>query len=93
MADALGLAAQDVISVRDPREQQGALRIPPEHLDRHAVHVVSIEDGACSLSLETRVYGSSPYADGVARIVSAVHAHPLENRIHSVAEFVERGWV
>ena len=93
MADALGLAAEDVVSVRDPAAQQAALRIPREHLDRHAVHVISIEDGACSISMESRVYGSSPYADGVARIVAAVHAHPLEQRIHSISEFVERGWV
>jgi 4-hydroxy-tetrahydrodipicolinate reductase len=93
MADALGLAAEAVVSVRDPEEQQAALRIPREHLDRHAVHLISIEDGACSISMESRVYGSSPYADGVGRIVSAVHTHPLEQRIHSIAEFVERGWI
>jgi hypothetical protein len=93
IADALGLAAEDVVSVREPRVQETALRIPREHLERHAVHVISIEDGACSISMETRVYGSSPYADGVARIVSAVRTHPLEQRIHSIAEFIAWGWV
>ncbi|NML42270.1 dihydrodipicolinate reductase [Ramlibacter sp. G-1-2-2] len=93
MAASLGLGAGDVVSVRDPAEQQGALGIPPEHLPRHAVHVISIDDGACSIAMETRVYGASPYADGVARIVSAVHAHPLANGVHSIAEFIERGWI
>jgi hypothetical protein len=93
IADALGLAAEDVVSVREPRVQETALRIPREHLERHAVHVISIEDGACSISMETRVYGSSPYADGVARIVCAVRTHPLEQRIHTIAEFIAWGWV
>jgi 4-hydroxy-tetrahydrodipicolinate reductase len=93
IARSLGVCADEVVSVRDPREQEAALRIPPEHLDRHAVHVVSVQEGSCSISMETRVYGSSPYADGVARIVAAAHAQPLEKRIYPIREFVERGWL
>lgn len=93
MAQSLGLAAADVISVRDVKEQQARFGIPVEHLGRHAVHAISIDDDTCSLRLETRVYGSSPYADGVARIVSAIAAHPLERRLYAVDEFIERGWV
>jgi hypothetical protein len=43
--------------------------------------------------LETRVYGSSPYADGVSKIVLAVAAHPLENRLYAIGEFIEHGWI
>jgi 4-hydroxy-tetrahydrodipicolinate reductase len=93
IAQSLGLSAKEVVSVRDPEEQQKTLRIPAEHLDRHAVHAIVIEDAACRISLETRVYGASPYADGVSRIVSAVFAHQLENRVYSIDEFVEQGWV
>lgn len=93
IAQAFGLSAKDVISVRDPYEQQSALRIPTEHLSRHAVHAILIEDGACRISLETRVYGSSPYADGVAKIVSAVVSRQLESRVYAIDEFVENGWV
>jgi len=93
LAQSLGLAAADVVSVRDVKEQQARLGVPAEHLGRHAVHAISIEDDSCSLRLETRVYGSSPYADGVARIVSAIAAHPLERRLYAVDEFIERGWV
>jgi len=93
IAEALGLASEDVVSVRDPREQEVALRVPQQHLARHAVHVVSIEDGACSISMETRVYGNSPYADGLSRIIAAVHKHPLERRAHTITEFIDRGWV
>lgn len=93
IAEALGLAAQDIVSVRNPQEQEVALRIPQQHLPRHAVHVVSIQDGACSISMEARVYGSSPYADGVSRIIAAVQKYRIDRRIHSIAEFIDRGWV
>lgn len=93
IAQSLGLAANDVVSVRDTKVQLAALHIPAEHLGRHAVHAILIEDGACRVSFETRVYGASPYADGVARIVSAVTSYPLENRVYAIDEFVEHGWV
>jgi dihydrodipicolinate reductase len=93
MAQSLGLSAEDVVSVRDREEQSTVLRIPKEHLGRHAVHAILIEDGGCRISLETRVYGASPYAKGVAKIVSAVAARPLENRVYAIDEFVEQGWL
>jgi len=93
IAQSLGLPAEEVISVRDREEQVKALHIPPEHLGRHAVHSISIDDGTCRVLLETRVYGSSPYANGVSKIVSAVATRQLENRVYAVAEFVEHGWV
>ena len=52
-----------------------------------------IEDGACSVKLETRVYGDKPYADGVARIVAAVRERPLENRHYSIMEFIDNAWL
>lgn len=93
MAHALGLAPAEIRSVRDPQAQQGALQIPPQHLARHAYHHILIEDGSCSVALETRVYGDAPYADGVARIVAAVQARELENRPYPVLEFIENGWL
>lgn len=93
IAQSLGLSAQDVVSVRDQEEQLNTLHIPQEHLGLHAVHRIVIEDGACCVALETRVYGASAYSDGVARIVSAVSSHPLEDRLYPISEFVERGWV
>jgi dihydrodipicolinate reductase len=93
IAHALGLPAEAVVSVRDRNEQLNVLRIPPEHLGRHAVHRILIEDGACRIALETRVYGASAYAAGVAKILSAASSHPLEDRLYGIDEFVERGWV
>jgi len=93
IAQSLGLAANEVVSVRDPEEQLMALGIPPEHLSRHAMHGILIEDGACRILLESRVYGASPYADGVAKIVSAVASYQLENRVYAIDEFIEHGWV
>jgi dihydrodipicolinate reductase len=93
IAESLGLSASDVVSVRDREAQRTTLGIPEEHLGRHAVHSIVIEDAGCRISLETRVYGASPYADGVARIVSAVASRRLENRVYAIDEFVEHGWV
>lgn len=93
MAEALGMPAREIVSVRDPGQQQSALRIPPEHLHRHAVHLVSIEDDACTVSLQTRVYGDSPYAEGVGRIVRSIRADPLPRGVHQIEALVERGWI
>lgn len=93
IAQSLGLSANDVVSVRDTEKQLTTLSIPAEHLGRHAVHAILIEDSVCRISLETRVYGASPYADGVAKIVSAVASRRLENRVYAIDEFVEHGWV
>ena len=93
IAQSLGLSASDVVSVRDPEEQMTTLRIPAEHLGRHAMHAILIEDAACRISLETRVCGASPYADGVAKIVSAATSQKLENRVYAIDEFIEHGWL
>jgi 4-hydroxy-tetrahydrodipicolinate reductase len=93
IAQALGLKSSDVLSVRDPGEQMNALHIPTEHLDRHAFHRVLIEDGTCSIAMETRVHGAAPYADGVARIIDAIRSNALENRVYRINEFIENGWL
>ena len=93
IAHALGLEGVDVLSIRNPATQRADLEIPEEHLARHAFHRIFIEDGECSLKLETRVYGESPYADGVARIVTAVQNQDLDNRLYSIMEFVNNGWI
>jgi len=93
MAQALGLGSDAVRSVRDPQQQADRLQIPAEHLARHAYHQIVVKDPVCSVTLETRVYGAAPYADGVSRILAAVRTHPLEDRVYPIGEFVERGWV
>lgn len=93
MAQALGLAPGDIQSVRDAKVQQRVLQISPEHLARHAYHQVLIQDGACSVKLETRVYGDAPYAAGVAQIVAAVRGRPLEDRRYAIMEFIDNGWL
>jgi 4-hydroxy-tetrahydrodipicolinate reductase len=93
MAQSLGVAPEDVISVREPGIQSSQLNIPVEHMGRHAYHQVVIEDDVCKVTLETRVYGASPYVDGVIQIVKTIEAHPLENHLYDVAELVQRGWL
>jgi len=93
MAQALGLPEGALHSVRDAARQRSEFHIPAEHLARHAFHQIVIEDSSCSLKFETRVYGDSPYADGVAKILAAVSRHDLEDRGYSIMEFIDRGWL
>lgn len=93
MAHALGLKDHEIRSVRDLSVQLSELNIPEAQLARHAYHQIVIKDGECSIQLETRVYGESPYADGVARIVAAVSGQKLEHRVYSVMEFINNGWL
>lgn len=93
LAEAIGLHEGDIVSVRDPAAQQDDMKIPAEHLGRHAFHRIVIEDGLGSVTLETRVLGPAPYAQGVAQIVAAIQAHPLEDRLYKVTELVDKGWL
>ncbi|MCA7949916.1 dihydrodipicolinate reductase [Burkholderia seminalis] len=93
IAQSLGVPPEDIRSVREPDVQRNEFGIPDDQLGRHAVHRIQIDDGACSLRLESRVYGATPYADGVSRIVETVRQHDLENRRYSIVEFIRNGWL
>jgi 4-hydroxy-tetrahydrodipicolinate reductase len=93
MATSLGLPGDQIHSIRDPRVQEETLKIPQEFLSRHAYHRIEIEDPVTSLSFETRVFGRAPYAEGVAKIISAVCSNSLENTHYSVMDFIEKGWL
>ena len=93
IARSLGLAPEAIRSVREPVLQQGELGIAPEDLARHAFHRIEIADAACAVRLETRVTGDAPYAAGVAQIVAAVAAQPLEARLYAIDEFIGKGWL
>ena len=60
-----------------------------------AVDAVEVAGGAVEerIAMETRVYGNSPYAPGISKIIEAVHAHALENRHYAISEFIENAWV
>ena len=93
MAQALGLDPARIESVRDPAVQTQSLGIAAEDLRRHAFHRIEIEDGPCTLMLETRVRGDDPYVDGVRRIATVAATRSLEPRTYRVTEFIENGWL
>lgn len=93
IANALGVCSSDITSVRNASQQIADIGIPQEHLARHAFHRIQIHDGPCSVSMETRVYGNSPYASGVQQIIAAIQRMALEARVYSINEFIENGWV
>lgn len=93
MAEALGVDPRAIVSVRDPAVQTDRFGLARQDLERHALHRIDIEEGACSITLETRVQGDAPYQDGVRRIIGAALSHPLENRSYDVLEFIDNGWL
>lgn len=93
MAEALGVDPGAIVSVRDPAVQTAQLGLAPQDLARHAFHRIQIDDGACAITLETRVLGNTPYVDGVRRIIDAAQSHPLERRAYGVLEFIDNGWL
>ena len=93
LAESLGLASAQIESVRDISKQTEVLGIPPAYLPRHAYHRILIEDGLSSIALETKVFGSTPYADGVAQIIQAIASHAMETRRYNILELIENGWL
>lgn len=93
LAESLGLATTQIESVRDVSTQTSILGIPPAYLSRHAYHRIVIEDGLSSVTLETKVFGSTPYADGVAQIIQAIADYALESRRYNILELIENGWL
>jgi 4-hydroxy-tetrahydrodipicolinate reductase len=93
LAECLGIRQEEIVSVRNPAEQKENLKIPAEHLSRHAYHRIVIEESQSSITFETKVFGPAPYAQGLAQIISAIFSNKLENRLYNVVEFVENGWI
>ncbi|MGK0151893.1 MULTISPECIES: hypothetical protein [Pseudomonas] len=92
IAKSLGLQRDDIRSVRD-QELQISLGVPLSSLERHALHRITITDGVCDITFESRILGGGSYAPGVSKIVSAVASNLLENRTYLVDEFVVKGWI
>jgi hypothetical protein len=93
MADSLGVCVSEIVSIRNSSQQIVDFDIPQEHLARHAFHRIEIHEGPCSIAMDTRVYGGSPYASGVQQIIAAIQQRALQARVYSIDEFIENGWV
>jgi len=93
IARSLNVSPDRISSYRNREHQKEALGIPEEFLERHAYHRVSIKDGDSLISLETRVLGHKPYADGVISIVRAIEKNALEAKKYEVIDFVRAGWI
>jgi len=91
-ADSLGIPREQIHAIRDPKTQTDEIGIPVEHLSAHAWHRISLRDAAAEITLETRVLGLSPYAEGAWEIVQAARDMPLEGRTYSVLDVLEASW-
>lgn len=91
-ADFLGMAREEIRSIRDPKIQKDEIGIPAEHLPAHAWHRITIRDASTEISLETKVLGLASYAEGAWEIVRAARDARLEERTYSVLEVLEASW-
>jgi hypothetical protein len=76
MAQALGLPAQSIESVRDPARQATEFHIPPEHLARHAFHRISLEDGPARSRSRPGCWAARPMPAGCRRSLARWPAGP-----------------
>jgi hypothetical protein len=83
----LGIETSGIESIRDPAVQMSELGIDAAHLTRHAFHRIQINDGPATITLESKVLGPAPYADGLAEILRMVMAQRLEPRVYDILEF------
>lgn len=93
IAQSLGLPTESIRSERDPQRQMNEFAVPAEHLDRHAVHRISISDGGCTLRLEARVLGEAPYALGVGHLLRTLRSRQLAPGLHRIEQLVGDGWL
>lgn len=93
IAEYLGVPSSSIRSVRDFDLQASEFRVPQENLFRHAVHRIQIQNGDCTLHFESRVIGTSPYAQGTAQIVEAVASRQLECRYFSIMDLIDANWL
>lgn len=92
-AHSLNTPTSKIESVRDVKIQRNEIGIPEEYLGRHAYHKIEITDDNDSFTLETKVLGHDSYAKGVEQIIKAVLKAQLENRVYSVDELIEKGYL
>lgn len=85
-ASSLNVAANSIISVRNPGIQQNIIGIPEAHLSKHAYHKIQISDGDDELIIEMKVLGHSSYVNGIKTIVRSILENILENKHYSIFE-------
>lgn len=92
-AKILNVPAENIISIRDPEIQMRGLGIPEEYLNKHAFHRIQMADNNDTVTIETKVLGYNSYVEGVKKIIDAVSHHKFENRVYTVLEFIDAGWL
>lgn len=87
MAEKLGLAEEDIISIREPVIQL-QIGVPPESLSGHGYHFITFQVQGVTITLTTKVNGRQTYAEGGLVIADALvrQGHVLENTTYHVTE-------
>lgn len=88
IADSSGMEASSIQSIRDVTVQKD-LGIPEEHLESHALHVLSVEEDDATLTFSTNVYGTRTYSIGAAKIARSCLL--LEPGVFEVIDLIEKG--
>ena len=76
ISKSLGRDPKDITSVRDPHIQRLLLGVSQEHLSRHAIHIIGIEEGTCRITLKTEVNGTDSYLAGLKTVIKEIDSVP-----------------
>lgn len=93
LAQSLGLPPEAIESVRDRQRQSSEFAVPANHLDRHAIHRISIRDAGCAIYLEARVLDAAPYVRGVGQLLRALQTRRLAPGLHAIGQLIQDGWL
>jgi hypothetical protein len=88
LAKSLGISECDIISERNPEQQQKAIGIPMEHLDRHAYHQIVISGPEAEIKMETKVLGKTAYATSLSEIIALVAKEELGTGHHDIVDII-----
>ena len=75
IAGKLGVPEAAIASIRDPGAQR-LLGVPPEHLDGHGYHYITLAGQGVEIQVTTKVNGRATYAEGALAVAQALVSLP-----------------
>jgi len=87
LAKSLGVASEDIKSIRNSEVQKKQYGIPEEHLQLHAFHEINIGDGSTSINIKTLVKGHDSYVAGLASIIKSIDN--LDDKYYHIMDLLD----
>ena len=72
IAKSLGVDPRQIKSIRDKEIQKDQFKIPHQHLEQHALHIIDIGSDDCRISFKTEIYGLNTYLVGIVKLMQNI---------------------